>query len=51
MVKALKGKMMMCDVAHEQKAQQALAARKKEQQAEIEKHWVEIEKQKMEEYD
>ena len=43
--------MMMCDVAYEQKAQQSLAARKKAQQEEIEKHWVEVEKQKMEEYD
>jgi len=51
MVKALKGKMMMCDVAQEQKAQQAMAQRKKVIQADIESHWIEVEKQKMTEYD
>ena len=51
MVKALKAKMMMCDVAYEQKAQQAMQARKKQVGQDIEKHWVEVEKQKMSEYD
>ena len=51
MVKALKGKMLMCDVAHEQKAQAAMQERKKQVNVEIEKHWVEVEKQKMKEYD
>ena len=51
MVKALKAKMMMCDVAYEQKAQQAMAERKKVVARDIEKHWVEVEKQKMTEYD
>ena len=50
-VKALKSKMLMCDVAYEQKAQQQLAARKKKVDTEIEKHWEEVEKQKMQEYD
>ncbi len=44
-VKALKSKMMMCDVAHEQKAQQELMGRKKAIQAEIEKQWVDMEKE------
>ena len=51
MVKALKSKMLMCDVAYEQQAQKALADRKKNMQKEIEKHWEEVEKQKMVEYD
>lgn len=51
MVKALKGKMLMCDVAQEQKAQQAMIQRKKQINKEIEKHWVEVEKDKMREYD
>lgn len=51
MVKALKGKMLMCDVAQEQKAQQAMIQRKKQINKEIEKHWVEVEKDKMKEYD
>lgn len=51
MVKALKAKMLMCDVAYEQKAQQAMAERKKVVARDIEKHWVEVEKQKMTEYD
>ena len=51
MVKALKGKMLMCDVAYEQKAQQAMAERKKQIQKDIEKHWVDVERQKMSEYD
>jgi len=51
MVKALKSKMLMCDVAYEQQAQKTLAGRKKGMQKEIEKHWEEVEKQKMQEYD
>lgn len=51
MVKALKAKMLMCDVAYEQKAQAVMADRKKVVARDIEKHWVEVEKQKMSEYD
>ena len=51
MVKALKAKMLMCDVAHEQKAQAQMRDRKKAVDRDIEKHWVEVEKQKMSEYD
>jgi len=51
MVKALKGKMLMCDVAFEQKAQQAMLARKKAIERDIEKHWEEVERHKMTEYD
>jgi len=51
MVKALKSKMLMCDVAYEQQAQKTLADRKKNMHKEIEKHWEEVEKQKMTEYD
>ena len=51
MIKALKGKMLMCDVAYEQKAQQAMLERKKAIERDITKHWEEVEKQKMTEYD
>lgn len=51
MVKALKGKMLMCDVAYEQKAQQAMKDRKAGIQRDIEQHFVEVERQKMTEYD
>ena len=51
MVKALKSKMLMCDVAYEQQAQKAMRDRKKTIEGEIEKHWQEVEKQKMAEYD
>ena len=51
MVKALKAKMLMCDVAHEQKAQAQMRDRKKAIDRDIERHWVEVEKQKMSEYD
>jgi len=51
MVKALKSKMLMCDVAHEQQAQKSLKDRKKAIEKEIESHWQEVEKQKMTEYD
>lgn len=51
MVKALKGKMLMCDVAYEQQAQQQMNQRKQQVQREIESHWVDVEKQKMAEYD
>lgn len=51
MVKALKAKMLMCDVAYEQKAQQSMAERKKQIQKDIDKHWVDVERQKMSEYD
>ena len=39
MVKALKSKMLMCDVAYEQQAQKALKTRKQQMDSEIEKHW------------
>jgi hypothetical protein len=51
MVKALKGKMLMCDVAYEQQAQKGMRDRKQQIQKDVEKHWVEVEKQKMSEYD
>ena len=51
MVKALKGKMLMCDVAYEQKAQQTMNERKKAVARDIEAHWVEVERTKMGEYD
>jgi len=51
MVKALKGKMLMCDVAYEQKAQQTMNERKKAVARDIEAHWVEVERTKMSEYD
>ena len=51
MVKALKSKMLMCDVAYEQQAQKALRDRKKNIEKEINAHWEEVEKQKMAEYD
>ena len=51
MVKALKGKMLMCDVSYEQKAQQAMQQRKKQIDRDIEQHFVEVERQKMNEYD
>ena len=51
MVKALKGKMLMCDVAYEQKAQQTMNERKKAVARDIESHWVEVERTKMTEYD
>ncbi len=44
MVKALKGKMLMCDVAYEQQAQQAMKSRKKAIEKDITKHWEEVEK-------
>ena len=43
--------MMMCDVAQEQRAQQSMKDRKKKIHEDIDKHWVEVEKQKMMEYD
>ena len=51
MVKALKSKLLLCDVLHEQDAQKSLKARKQAIQAEIEQQWIALEKQKMEEYD
>ena len=51
MVKALKGKMLMADVAFEQKAQQAMVERKKQIERDINNHWEEVEVQKMKEYD
>lgn len=50
-VKSLKSKMMLCDVAHEQKAQADLKKRKEAVQKEIEAQFVEMEKAQMEEYD
>lgn len=43
--------MLMCDVAYEQKAQQAMLDRKRQIEADVVKHWEEVEKQKMHEYD
>ena len=51
MVKALKSKMMMCDVAYEQDAQRKMMQRKRQINKDIEKHWEDVEKQKMQEYD
>ena len=51
MVKALKGKMLMCDVAHEQQAQANMKARQKQIAKDIEEHWVEVERTKIVEYD
>lgn len=51
MVVNLKAKMLMCDVAYEQQAQKKMADKKKAINKEIEKHWEEVEKQKMVEYD
>jgi hypothetical protein len=51
MVKALKSKMLLSDVMHEQVAQRELKGRKETITKEIEKGWEELENQKMEEYD
>ena len=51
MVKALKSKLLLCDVAHEQDAQKKLRERKKQIEHDIELHWEEVERQKMKEYD
>ena len=51
MVKALKSKLLLSDVLHEQEAQKSLKKRKEAINKEIDKQWEEIEKQKMEEYD
>jgi hypothetical protein len=51
MVKALKSKMLLADVLYEQDAQRALKKRKEAQEKEIERHWEEIEVEKMREYD
>jgi hypothetical protein len=51
MVKALKAKMLLADVLYEQEAQKALKERKLVQEKQIEKHWEEIEIEKMKEYD
>jgi uncharacterized membrane protein YheB (UPF0754 family) len=51
MVKALKSKMLLCDVIHEQDAQKHLKARKQAILGEIDQQWISLEKQKMEEYD
>ena len=51
MVVNLKAKMLMCDVAYEQQAQKKMADKKKAINKEIDKHWEEVEKQKMTEYD
>lgn len=44
MVKALKSKMLLCDVTYEQQAQKALKDRKKNIEKEIVSHWEEVEK-------
>lgn len=51
MVKAFKSKMLLADVMYEQDAQRELKKRKIAHDKEIEKHWEEIEKEKMQEYD
>lgn len=51
MVKSLKSKMLMCDVFYEQQAQKELNKRKGVQKEMINKHWEEVEKDKMREYD
>lgn len=51
MVKSLKSKMMLSDVLHEREAQKALRDRKNNILAHQDKHWEELEQQKMEEYD
>jgi len=51
MVKALKGKMMMVDVAEEQAHQMKVAARKAQMLKKIDLHWEEVEAEKMKEYD
>ena len=51
MVKALKSKLLLCDVAHEQEAQKKLRARKQQIEKDIDLHWEEVEKQKMQDYD
>lgn len=51
MVKAFKSKMLIADVLYEQDAQKALKARKALHEKEIDKHWEEIEIEKMREYD
>ena len=51
MVKALKAKMLLADLLYEQEAQKALKERKLVQEKQIEKHWEEIEIEKMKEYD
>lgn len=51
MVKSLKSKMLLSDVMHEQAAQRELKARKDKIAAEIEQNWLDLEKQKMAEYD
>lgn len=43
--------MLMCDVAQEQKAQLELRKRKQNIDREIEQHWINVEKEKMGEYD
>lgn len=51
MVKSLKSKMMLSDVLHEREAQKALRNRKQQILDAQDKHWEELEQQKMEEYD
>jgi hypothetical protein len=51
MVKALKSKMLLSDVMHEQGAQRELKGRKEMITKEIERNWEQLEQQKMEEYD
>ena len=51
MVKALKAKMLMCDVAYEQQAQKELNARRQAVEKDIVRHWEDVERQKMQEYD
>lgn len=51
MVKALKSKLLLSDVMHEQEAQKHLKGRKDAVAKHIEKHWEDLEKEKMVEYD
>ena len=43
--------MLMCDVSYEQQAQKKMMDKKRSINKEVEKHWEEVEKQKMQEYD
>ena len=50
-VKAFHSKMMLCDTMQEREAQLKLKKKKEKFDQEIEKQWVEKDKEKMEEYD
>ena len=50
-VKAFHSKMLMCDVMQEREMQKELQDRKKRIEKELQGHWEELEKSKMEDYD